>query len=931
MKLPWQSWNKPKNKTTEVQTVELQTDVCATEVVSESDTGTKAQTEPINTAMTQVESEQSEELTAQSETDELATQPQSKQKTKQKTKPRATTKSGTKSQVKSAIYSISKIYRQKWIYTLVGLWAVFGAIATTANWRWVQLLELQSHGWFFTLRGSVEAPDDIIILAIDDTSLFDGESYLEQPQRVPYFEPIQSWPWKREAYAIVVQKLLDAGAKTVAIDIIFDKPSVYGTADDRALQQTLAKYPGKIVLAALYEGGDSAQGSLDRFIKPDLFVQDNTTKYGSINYYYEPDGKIHRFGDNYLELSNQYNPQQDLTPDLLEFMGLGDVLSFDRAVIEATGLPQPQQQGEYIYFFGGAGTFQQVPFSEVIDPENWKNRWQSGKLFQNKIVLIGATHVASQDFHGTPTSASMAGIEVHAHAIASLLEHKSIREAIPYPLVRGLLVFISLTILGLGFSLRKIWTVRMLLASIVAIVWLLIAYIIFVYLQLIIPTTIPLTMLLLIGFSTATLGGIQELSNKFQLRQRFKHYVSSPIIQEILKQQQDEDFQELLEEAEKEILEKKLGGRYKLISKLAAGGFGQTYMAEDTQRPHNPKCVVKKLAPATNNPKHWELAKRLFRLEAETLEKLGRHPQIPELLADITEDEEFYLVQEFIPGEPLQDELPYFVPLSEPKVVILLSEILSILEFVHSQGVIHRDIKPENIIRRNTDNRLVLIDFGVVKEIENQMVDLDKSNKFTIAIGTQGYTPPEQAKGSPRFNSDIYATGMIAVKALTLQHPATLEENKETGEAIWENKAKVSPELASIINKMICPNFRERYQSTTEVLTALQPLLEKALAVREESTQVQRIDLDPESLFDPTIPWSDIDDNGATDIGDEQATAIWQHPESDKDNLPVTDIGSDNTEITANQDDATAIWVNQGQDHSTVPLAHVEQHIENRE
>ena len=161
----------------------------------------------------------------------------------------------------------------------------------------------------------------------------------------------------------------------------------------------------------------------------------------------------------------------------------------------------------------------------------------------------------------------------------------------------------------------------------------------------------------------------------------------------------------------------------------------------------------------------------------------------------------------------------------------MLQEILSILEFVHSHGLIHRDIKPSNIIRRE-DERLVLIDFGSVKQAWTQVVTMQGQTistfaiglPATIIIGTPGYMPTEQRRGRPRLNSDIYALGMIAIQALTGLNPTQLPEDLDTSEIIWEDQAQVSADLASVLNKMVCYHFKERYQEAKEVLLALQPL-----------------------------------------------------------------------------------------------------------
>jgi CHASE2 domain-containing sensor protein/predicted Ser/Thr protein kinase len=262
-----------------------------------------------------------------------------------------------------------------------------------------------------------------------------------------------------------------------------------------------------------------------------------------------------------------------------------------------------------------------------------------------------------------------------------------------------------------------------------------------------------------------------------------------------------------------------LDGRYQAEHTLGAGGFGVTYLARDTKRPGKPQCVIKQLVPARRDANFVNLARRLFNTEAEILSKLGHHPQIPHLLAYFEDRQEFYLVQEFIDGTPLNQELEGATePWSEAQVLDLLRQLLPVLGFIHSQYVIHRDLKPGNIIRDRQYGKLVLIDFGAVKEIQPQVTD-DRDR--TIAIGTRGYTPPEQYAGQPNYTSDIYALGSIAIEALTNTHPRYLPVDDSTGNLIWQDRAIVTPALATVLAKMVAYHFKDRYQSATAVLLDL--------------------------------------------------------------------------------------------------------------
>ncbi|MFW9264908.1 CHASE2 domain-containing protein [Nostoc sp. CALU 546] len=263
-----------------------------------------------------------------------------------------------------------------------------------------------------------------------------------------------------------------------------------------------------------------------------------------------------------------------------------------------------------------------------------------------------------------------------------------------------------------------------------------------------------------------------------------------------------------------------LSGRYKISQTLGSGGFGRTYLAQDTQRPGNPTCVVKKLMPARQDTRFLQVARRLFHSEAEILETLGKHHQIPELLAYFEDDQEFYLIQQYIEGHTLSEELPPVQNVQNESFVIeMLKQVLEVLEFVHQHRVIHRDLKPTNIIRCAQDNRLVLIDFGAVKLM--QPPSSEQTELATVAIGTRGYAPPEQFAGHPRLCSDIYALGMIAIQAITGIPPQELYPDPETGNVMWRQSVQVSEELAAILDKMVCYHFSDRYQSAAAVLQDL--------------------------------------------------------------------------------------------------------------
>ncbi len=253
--------------------------------------------------------------------------------------------------------------------------------------------------------------------------------------------------------------------------------------------------------------------------------------------------------------------------------------------------------------------------------------------------------------------------------------------------------------------------------------------------------------------------------------------------------------------------------RYKILERLPDGESSETYLAED-QDLGNSQCVVKKLMSPSK-----EEARQLLLESLKILSQLGNHDQIPRLLAFFEEGEDFYLVKEYIAGHDLSEELIEGEQWQESEVIELLQDILEVLSFVHQRQVIHRNIHPKNLIRRESDRKIVMIDFKELKTISAG------DNTRTFSCSSEGYVPPEQAAGLPRLCSDIYAVGMIGIQALTGVDPAKLKIQAETGEIIWaDNELEVSDKLEKVLNKMVCYNFRQRYQSAEEALRALKGL-----------------------------------------------------------------------------------------------------------
>jgi serine/threonine protein kinase len=260
-----------------------------------------------------------------------------------------------------------------------------------------------------------------------------------------------------------------------------------------------------------------------------------------------------------------------------------------------------------------------------------------------------------------------------------------------------------------------------------------------------------------------------------------------------------------------------LKNRYRPIKSLGSGGFGKTYLAEDIDK-LNTQCVIKQFAPQITGTNAFQKAKELFLQEAQQLEELGEHSQIPTLLAYFEENSRLYLVQQFIDGENLLQELENQGIFSESKIRALLQDLLTTLKVVHYYKIIHRDIKPENIMRRRSDGKLILIDFGASKQLQGTV-------KTGTSIGTFGYAPLEQMQDGKVYPaSDLYSLGATCFHLLTGVHPGELyQEYGYEWVKTWRVHLQkpVNSDLDTVLDKLLQKYYQQRYQSAQAVLQDL--------------------------------------------------------------------------------------------------------------
>jgi len=257
--------------------------------------------------------------------------------------------------------------------------------------------------------------------------------------------------------------------------------------------------------------------------------------------------------------------------------------------------------------------------------------------------------------------------------------------------------------------------------------------------------------------------------------------------------------------------------QYRAIAPLGKGGFGRTFLANNGTQ----QCVIKQLYLKGFDPWESQKAKELFEQEAVRLQELGQHPQIPSSLAAFEEGDRLYLVQDFIDGQTLENEVRQKGTFNEVKIRALLKDLLPVLKFIHERNVLHRDIKPANLMRRQSDGKIVLIDFGGAKFVSSAAYI-----KTGTIIGSPEYISPEQNRGKAFPASDIYSLGVTCIHLMTKFSPLDLFDIVDRRWK-WRNclpgGSSVSDRLAAILDRMLEESLKLRYKSASEVLKDLDP------------------------------------------------------------------------------------------------------------
>ncbi len=419
-------------------------------------------------------------------------------------------------------------------YLLLAIWTVAAAIATGIDNTWVQIAEERLQGLFFLMRGPIPPPKNIVILAMDEYTLSQINSYIDgttpEEQWPEYVQWLASPTWRRIAQATAIDRLMQAGARGVAVDVTFDGPSSYGTEDDQALQSVLQAHSGSIVLAAGYLESYTDKGFVLDLVEPFPSLQMLVAPHlGYVNVLPTVDGQIR-------QLPSEYRQR-------VESFGVKALPSLSEAALQAAKLDYPTPEGTDIFFYGPPETFPNISFWDVLHPANWQVHLKN-ETFKDKLVLIGATASDFQDFQPVPFSNQMPGVEIHANAVATLLEGRSLRQVFPNAVQRGCFVLFLVSLATLIILQVQSMTRQFLLGLSISLVVGVGGYLSFTYGYQIVPIAIPVGAILLNTASLTLTRAVNEQLEKLRLRRTLERYVAPSIVAEIL--QQPEDYQSLL-------------------------------------------------------------------------------------------------------------------------------------------------------------------------------------------------------------------------------------------------------------------------------------------------------------------------------------------------------------------------------------------------
>ena len=263
-----------------------------------------------------------------------------------------------------------------------------------------------------------------------------------------------------------------------------------------------------------------------------------------------------------------------------------------------------------------------------------------------------------------------------------------------------------------------------------------------------------------------------------------------------------------------------LKNRYKIQKLINTGGMASVYKALDIEK-DNAICAVKEMLPnAEISPDNKDYLIKRFKTEAEILQRV-RHTNLPIVTDYFIDNENYYLVMDYIEGQDLKDIIDLYPEgIPESLVAKWTGQLLDALDFLHNQDppIVYRDLKPENIMVKNSGQEIVLIDFGLARPVN------PKIHKVMTVVGTPAYAPEELYHGKPEPRSDLYSLAATMHNLLT----GDLSTRPFSYKPLREIKPEISEELEAVVIKALERDAENRFKNAREMKEALDKIYSKA-------------------------------------------------------------------------------------------------------
>lgn len=410
-----------------------------------------------------------------------------------------------------------------WAAVVLAL-VVFEPVEFLSRWEYASIDQR------FEWRGWQSPAPEVVIVGIDDESFVADTFSAEELQANPELQMLSSWPWPRRAHALLLDKLLGAGAKVVGFDLLFTTPSKYGPEDDKALREALARAHGRVVIGAnrTEEHIQGAEREKWMFPTPEVIPDGipQTNLCIAVNVPADLDGVVRRMSPRWLVGgTGEWLMAMSARIALLADPRTEWAFRESSITINYPSL-KPRDDGKF------DRPFPRYPYYQIFYKKTWDRLAEKG-AFKDKIVLVGPTQNFLHDVHPTPNEKTTPGVEIHAASISTLIRHNELREMYAPTQLPLILLFTTVSVLSLLRVRHPL--LKLLPPLLLAVAHATACQMAFTHLLLILPFAAPVAVMVPITLTGMTWQLLTEQLEKRRARAALERQVSKEVADELMK------------------------------------------------------------------------------------------------------------------------------------------------------------------------------------------------------------------------------------------------------------------------------------------------------------------------------------------------------------------------------------------------------------